>query len=243
MPKQTISHADTFKAGANKGPLLSDGERGSYVMLATIENLGTPVAADADNICLAQTPAAAGNLTINGTGTSATVSGGVATMVSARNVTITCANAGDTTQVVTIYGTDINGNLQAERLTANGAATVTGLKAFKTVYRVAVSAAFAGTITVGTGLVLGLKHRAISPHRIITEGGTVTVGTFSQGTTTTQTATNADNRAKYTPASYAVEIQAMYFPDLTKDGVGYGMTGFPGPNYVEADQGYSNGAP
>jgi hypothetical protein len=102
-------------------------------------------AADADGVCQSQTPAAGGeqNLTING----ALSSGGVATFVSARLITIASA-ADDSGRTFTVTGTDVNGNVQTETI-AGPATTVTGTLYFRTVTQVTVDDDTAGAITVG----------------------------------------------------------------------------------------------
>jgi hypothetical protein len=102
-------------------------------------------AADADGVCEAQTPAAGGeqNLTING----ALASGGVATFVAARFITIASA-ADDSARTFTVTGTDVNGNVQTEVI-AGPATTVTGTLYFRTVTEVLVDDDTAGAITVG----------------------------------------------------------------------------------------------
>lgn len=102
-------------------------------------------AADADGICQSQTPGAAGNLTING----ALATGGVATMDTQRRVRITCAG-NDTARTFTIYGTTGTGVAIIETMAGSNASTTDSLLDFKTVTRVAVDAATAGAITVGT---------------------------------------------------------------------------------------------
>lgn len=104
------------------------------------------VAADADGVCQSQTPAAGGvqNLTING----ALSSGGVATFVAARFITITSAGA-DSGRTFTVTGTDVTGVAQTETITGPATATVTGTKYFRTVTQVSVDANTAGAITVG----------------------------------------------------------------------------------------------
>lgn len=104
------------------------------------------VAAIANGIALSQTPAAAGNLTINGSLATA----GVATMDVARRVLITSAGA-DSAVVFTVYGTNSSGAPISSVVTgvASGTPVATALD-FKTVTRVAVSGATAGAITVGT---------------------------------------------------------------------------------------------
>jgi hypothetical protein len=102
-------------------------------------------AADADGVCQSQTPAAGGvqNLTING----ALSSGGVATFVAARFITIASASD-DSARTFTVTGTDVNGNVQTEVI-AGPATTVTGTKYFRTVTQVSVDGNTAGAITVG----------------------------------------------------------------------------------------------
>ena len=102
-------------------------------------------AADADGVCQSQTPAAGGEqaLTING----ALASGGVATFVAARLITIASASD-DSARTFTVTGTDVNGNAQTETI-AGPATTVTGTLYFRTVTEVLVDDDTAGAITVG----------------------------------------------------------------------------------------------
>ena len=102
-------------------------------------------AADADGVCQSQTPAAGGEqaLTING----ALSSGGVATFVAARLITIASASD-DSARTFTVTGTDVNGNAQTETI-AGPATTVTGTLYFRTVTEVLVDDDTAGAITVG----------------------------------------------------------------------------------------------
>ena len=103
------------------------------------------VAADTDGVCQSQTPAAGGEqaLTING----ALSSGGVATFVAARLITIASASD-DSARTFTVTGTDVNGNVQTETI-AGPATTVTGTLYFRTVTEVLVDDDTAGAITVG----------------------------------------------------------------------------------------------
>ena len=102
-------------------------------------------AADADGVCQSQTPTAGGEqaLTING----AQASGGVATFVAARLITIASASD-DSGRTFTVTGTDVNGNAQSETI-AGPATTVTGTLYFRTVTEVLVDENTAGAITVG----------------------------------------------------------------------------------------------
>lgn len=103
-------------------------------------------AAASNNICLSQTPGGAGNLTING----AAAVAGVATLDTQRVVGITGA-ANDSARTFTVFGTDDNGNSISEIVTPGpNVSTVSTVNNFKTVTRIAVDAATAGAITVGT---------------------------------------------------------------------------------------------
>ena len=102
-------------------------------------------ALDADGICQAQTSGAtADTLTING----AKASGGVATLNSARQITLaSAANLADKT--FTITGTDVNGDALTESLTGPNNNTVTSTKHFLTVTEIAFTDGTSGTMTAG----------------------------------------------------------------------------------------------
>lgn len=107
-------------------------------------------AAQSTGIALSQTPGAAGNLTLNG----ALVTTGVANLVSAgaaaRRVSIASAGA-DSARIFTLRGTDRFGNAQSETITGVATPTAVGsVLDYATVTSVAVDAATAGAITVGT---------------------------------------------------------------------------------------------
>lgn len=105
-------------------------------------------ASDDNGIAESQTPSGAGNLTLNG----ALVSGGVATLTDAgqaRQVLIT-TTANETAKTLTIYGTDANGVEINETVTGPNNTTGTTTQFFRTVTRIAVSAAFTGAVYVGT---------------------------------------------------------------------------------------------
>jgi hypothetical protein len=105
-------------------------------------------AADPDGISTSQTTGGAANLTITG----ALASAGVATLVPARNVTITSGGSDERARTFTVTGTDVNGNAVTEDITGpNTSATVPGTKIFLTVTQVAVNGALTGNVTVGTG--------------------------------------------------------------------------------------------
>lgn len=119
-----------------------------------------PLAAGSLNaICLSQTPAAAGNLVINGTlattvNTGISVTGIVLTSTTAimdtprRAVITTTAN--ESTKTFTITGTDYNGTPITEIVTGPNVGTAVTNMDFKTITNISISAAAAGSLTVGT---------------------------------------------------------------------------------------------
>lgn len=102
-------------------------------------------AASGTAVCASQTPAGAGDLTING----GLASGGVATLDSQRRVTITSAG-NDSGNTFTLYGTNDEGNPISEAITGPNTTTVTSVMSYKTVTRVVISGAAVGAITVGS---------------------------------------------------------------------------------------------
>lgn len=103
-------------------------------------NTYTITATDDDGICQSQTPGAAGNLTLNG----ALIAG----IPTAQHVTV-YGGSNESGKTFTIYGIDQGGQAISEILTGPNAGTVTSVLNYKTVTRVAVSAATTGAIKVG----------------------------------------------------------------------------------------------
>lgn len=134
-------------------------------MAAPIRVTVTLAAADADGICASQTPGAAGDLTING----ALASGGVATITAEgieRQVLITCAG-NETGKTFTVYGTNATGNEISDTVAGPNATTGTTSKFFRTVTRVAISAAAAGAVTVGTNGVGSTRFVSIDQNKTV----------------------------------------------------------------------------
>lgn len=119
-----------------------------------VMSLGAPIALDADGVCAAQAIAGAANASING----ALASGGAVTLDVPRALQMVSSGAGDNTQTVTVTGTDVYRYAMKETFSLNGTTAVTGKKAFKTITQVAVSAAMAGNLSVGTTDILGLPE-------------------------------------------------------------------------------------
>jgi len=114
---------------------------------------GPLAAASANNICLSQTPAGAGALTLNG----ALVVSGVAVMDSPRRVLITAASSNESAKTFTVTGIGANGNTVSEAITGPSSGTAQSVLDYKTVTSITISAAAAGAITVGTSGVGGSK--------------------------------------------------------------------------------------
>ena len=162
-----------------------------------------PATLSATAVCAAQAIAAAGNATING----ASATAGVATFDYARAFTVVSSSAGDTSQTVTITGTDYYGQAQTQRLTLNGTTTVTSTKTFKTITQVAVSAALAGNLSVGNANVYGLPYAVTNAGYLLRTGWDGAVadngGTFVAADVTTPSITTGDVRGTFTPSGNA----------------------------------------
>ena len=190
---QTNSWAGPGTIGRGVGPL------GRIYIFDTV-----PETASATAVCAAQAVAGAGNATING----ASASGGVAILDVARAVNVDSTDSGDTTQTVTVTGTDYWNQVQTEEIALNGTTAVAGKKAFKTITQVAVDGAMTGNLTVGSTDVIGLPYRVTDAGYILRSGWAGALaddaGTFvAADTTSPATATTGDVRGTYTPSSAA----------------------------------------
>lgn len=160
--------------------------------------LGNPITADADGIFTSAAITAAAPIT-SGSFTGALAVSGAVSLDVPRAVVAAWTN----TAVMTVTGTDEYGAVMVES-SASGT-SMTGVKAFKTITRVAVSANVTGC-TVGIGDVLGLPVFVPGSGNLLREiedlaaptAGTLVAG-LSQGTKAT--ATNADVRGTYDPNS------------------------------------------
>lgn len=202
-------YSDDLWLGAATGPQ-SQGWAGPGAVFAGVGPLGrvyiydaVPATLSATAVCAAQAVAAAGSATING----ASASGGVATFDYARNVTFVSSNAGDTTQTVTVTGTDYWGQAQTQTVTLTGTTTVASTKTFKTITAVAVSAALTGNLSVGNGDVFGLPYKVTDAGYLLRTGWAGAVadnaGTFVAAVTTTPSATTGDVRGTFAPTTAA----------------------------------------
>lgn len=118
-----------------------------------------------------------------------------------RNLTYVSSTT-DTTQSVTVVGTDVYGVAMTEKKLLTGATPVVGLKAFKTITKVSVDIAMAGNLSIGSGLSMGMPIALISAGNVIKEivdGAVVTNGTFVNAITAKSTNALGDVRGTYTP--------------------------------------------
>lgn len=227
MSRHTITHADEIFIGDAVALGVNSARRGIEMMPMHQQVITNAVAGDIDGIATAQAVAAPGDLTLDG----AFATAGVATISTPRNVAILSDNAGDTTQVATVTGTDLLGNPQVEDITFNGTTEAVGLKAFATVTQIAVDVALAGNGSAGTsvtqaniqlGLDAGLEslfdvvHALTGASPVAEEGGVFTV----QDATAPATATTGDTKGTYNPAVIpdgALDYILWYHPILTKE--------------------------
>lgn len=163
-----------------------------------------PLALNLTGLAAAQAVAGAGNLTLTaGTGVTTSVGAdGVTRYVldCARCVDILSSNAGDTTQTATVYGYDIYNQPMTEVITFNGTTRAAGQKAFKSVYRVAISAALAGNGSVGFTDIIGCPVRLLSKDYVsgIVYNATVVALAAVTAADTTSPATTTTNDVRGT---------------------------------------------
>lgn len=173
-----------------------------------------PVAAVANGLATAQTPAAAGNLTLTaGAGvTSRARADGTTELVLDTPRCLTVTASGANTATVVAYGTDQYGQAMSFSFGAPASGTVASTKAFKTVTRVSVSAAATGTLAVGFNDVLGLPLRVTDAGYVLSTkwAGAADAGTFAAADATSPaTTTTNDVRGTYLPSSAADGVKRL----------------------------------
>jgi len=252
MSKHTISHADKILVGEGVAVNMGDGDHGMGESLPNVQRgirLGMLVHesiqggdTDTEAICLNQQPSDGGEqeLLVNGNA----VEDGVANLRRATLVTIT-SSANDVGTLFTVLGRDANGRNQAEEITGPNTTTVNGVKHFTKIDRVFVSQDPVGVVSAGENEdnSVGLRRMTMDVEQDFKTrsdlnipfdaGGDIeTTGSFGSGGIITQTATNTDQRARYSPIDVTGDIEILYLADLTKEGVG--------ENYTDSRQGSSS---
>lgn len=210
MPKFTddLYLGSAYAGGLGPLPLLPDGtlDTEPSPMDEGVGPLGriyvfdiVPATASSTAIVNAQAAAGAGAVT--------TVSPVVTLDRTGRCLAFVTNNVANTTQTVTVTGTDMYGQPMTETRTLNGTTVVNGLKAFYTVTGVTVSAAITGTVSVGTRDAFGLPIRINNAAYVISAKWDSTLadnaGTFTAADATTATATTGDVRGTFAQAGNA----------------------------------------
>lgn len=176
-----------------------------------------PLTLQVAGLAASQTPGAAGNLTLSA-GTGVTVSMGFDGVLryvldTPRVVTVTAAG-NESAVTFTVFGFDQYGQAMSQAMAGPNANTVSTLKAFKSVTRVAVSAATGGAITAGYGNTFGLPVRVTDAGYIVHAGWAgalaADAGTFvSAVTTDPATAATGDVRGTFAPSSAADGVKRL----------------------------------
>lgn len=133
-----------------------------------------------------------------------------------RNITVVASGAA--TSNVTVYGRDYLGQKMIESFTLNGTTPVTGNKIFRYVDRVTAGVTAATTINLGWGTRMGMRYKVLAVQAELLNSAVASAGTVVAGVDTTQTATTADPRGSWSPASAAdgsKNYTFAYMTDLT----------------------------
>lgn len=226
-----ITAADIILAGKayyapyNKDTALA-ATRGLTVTLPIFNTIGAVVVADADGLVLSVDPANNATLSLRATVAGMVNSGGVITLDTPRNVTITAA-ANESTKSLLVTGTDVYGEPLSESITGPNATTVGGKKAFKTITSLVATGDF-GTITVGFGDVLGLPFRVANRNEVLVMfNGAVDNATVVLADDAAVTTTTGDIRGTIDPAGTlnGTSILSVIFlnPNRTSRQAAFGM--------------------
>lgn len=168
------------------------------------------IAGVSNGIALSQIPAAAGNLTLNGS----LVTGGVATFDVARRVRIASNNAGDGGVIFTVTGTNAFGAPISEQITGLANTNKATNQDFLTVTSIANSAATAGNITAGTNGTAStpwVLDNFLAPTWMLAVAVSLPTG---PGTAVTYTVEHTYDDPNTTPNLYSSMEPASYQPPL-----------------------------
>lgn len=188
-------------------------------------NLGAPDVADANGYVESQNLTSAGVFSVNTTAAAAIAAAALAgTADVPRNVVAAWTG----TAVLTVTGTDKDGNVLVES-SASGT-SLAGKKAFKTITDISVSANVTA-LTVGTGDVLGLPVFLPGTGYVLRElqdGAAPTAGTLVAGVASTATATTGDVRGTYDPNAACDGAKAFQLVAVLGDPSNAGVAQYAG---------------
>lgn len=226
IPEGSVVRLHLDRLGADRGR--SDATIPGNVIPAPVYliDLGSPVAAKADGI-LDGVPATDTVQTYDSDDWAAGFDG---VLDVPRGLVATGSDGAD--HVVTVTGTDVNGNVMVESITLNGTDAVAGKKAFKTVTGVSVAAGASGdTVDLGWTDVLGLPVFLPSGVYVLAEledGNVASAGTIVAGVTSAATATTGDVRGTYDPNTAADGSTAFALLVSLPDPSGQGVPQYAG---------------
>lgn len=231
IDSHTISHAENIFTGDAYTP--GTAGRGLPVrqVIDDIVSAANILAEDPNGYVSAVAVPAAGEVVMDGV----LLVNGVGVADVARGLTVTSSTT-DTTQAVTITGTDQYGAIVVETIALNGVTPVDGLKAFKTVTKVEVDILLAGNLDVGTSNVIGLNYRVDSLDDLdfTTQGGDAKAVGAGAGTlvvadtTSPATAITGDVRGTILVDAEPFPLRVVYVPAGRKTTTAYGVPQFAG---------------
>lgn len=178
-----------------------------------------PQALVANNIAAAQTPAAAGSLTLTaGTSVRSVVNAAGTTVLQLdcpRAVSVTTGTGSPTSRNFTVSGFDVYGQAMSEVIasSATQSTAVNGKKAFYQISGITVSGGTVVEVTVGTTDILGSPVRILDNAYIVHAGYNNVLadnaGTAVAAVTATATTTTGDVRGTFVPASATDGIKRL----------------------------------
>jgi hypothetical protein len=234
----TLTHAEDHFAGGGQAGGIHNALRGIPVQLIHRQIITDPIAGDTNGLI---TLAGTGALTV-GPGAISPIDGvfadadGVGVLDFARNISAASSTT-DTTQTLTITGTDIAGNPLVEDLGLNGTTEVVTASAFLTVTAISIDLVMVGTLIMGTpgtgaNIEFGLDVRMLNGYDALhaidgagaAEGGAFTVADV----TDPPLATTGDARGTYNPSADpdgAEDYILYYVGDFSTNGYGTNFSG------------------
>lgn len=142
-----------------------------------------------------------------------------------RALQVTSSSGSDTTQTITVTGTDFLGNVMSQAFALNGTSVISGTKAFYTVTSITCSVAVTvGTISVGTLDVFGLPSPLTNAGYVLkdlTDGAVSgTAGTFVVADNTSGGSTTGTG-----------DVRGTYAPNTASNGVHYYQVVYMSPDF------------